>query len=179
MISDILRDHGLGKGINAADKKALIDLVNAADANQSVVKTNIINSLKAKDANLPLTSASTFADIIAAIPSLYIGKKWATGTLAIPGSSSQNPVTVSGLDFIPKTIFVFVSTDPTSTSPSAHCYTAFPTYGNATPSGWKKIDNWATSVFAQQTSAPTNGSFKLCNVSSSSYTDYMRWWAFE
>lgn len=179
MINEILRDHGLGKGLNGADKKALIDVVNAADTNQSVVKTNIINELKAKDANLALTNASTFADIIAAIPSLYIGKKWATGTISIPGAGSQNPVTISGLEFIPKIIFVFTSTDPTSTNPSVHCYTAFPTYGNPTPTGWRKIDNWATSVFAQQTSAPTSGSFKLCNVSSSSYTDYMRWWAFE
>ena len=179
MIIEILRDHGLGKGINGADKKALIELVNAADSNQSTVKTKIINALKAKDATLNLAASSTWIDIHNAIPLIFQGKKWAFGTIAIPGASSQNPVTINGLNFIPKTLFAFASYDPTSTNPSIHCCTAFPTYSNPTPTGWRKIDNWASSVFALQTSAPTSGSFVLCNVSSSSYTDYVRWIAFE
>ncbi|MGF9822611.1 hypothetical protein ABE430_08830 [Brevibacillus agri] len=182
MISEILRDHGLGKGLNGADKKALIDAVNAADTNQSVVKTNIINALKAKDANLSLTNASTFADIVASIPSLYIGKKWATGTCTIQGASGQtNKYTVTGLSFVPKTILAFSAVDPATNPPSFHGYSTVYAYNDAgfTSGKWQRLDTWSTSMFVNQTTAPTTGQFTLTNVSSSAYTDYIRWFAFE
>ncbi|MGG4440497.1 hypothetical protein [Brevibacillus fortis] len=181
MISDILRDHGMGKGINGVDRKALIDIANAADTNQSVVKTIIINNLKAKDPTLAINASSTWADIIAAIPNLYIGKKWATGTVAIPGSSgTNNEVTVTGLGFVPKTIFAFNTGDATSSDVNIHCYTACPSYSNPIFTGWKKVDNWSveSNVIAQST-APTTNSFKLRSTGVTGYTNYIRWFAIE
>lgn len=110
MISDILRDHGMGKGLKAADKQALIDIVNAADANQSAVKTDIVNKLKAKDAALPITSASSWADILAQIPNLYVGKKWATGT---KNTNSSYILSIRGLAFSPNVVLVQLTTGST------------------------------------------------------------------
>ncbi|GED59382.1 hypothetical protein ABER61_16090 [Brevibacillus formosus] len=105
MISDILRDHGMGKGINGADKKALIDIVNAADTNQSTVKTNIVNALNAvsTEKSLGLTAASTWVAIQQAIPQVKTGKKIATGTIS---SLSAQATTSVPLDFVPAIVMV-------------------------------------------------------------------------
>ncbi|GAA4704065.1 hypothetical protein [Brevibacillus fulvus] len=175
MMSEILRDHGLGKGLNGADKKALIDAVNAADTNQSTVKTNIINALLAKDANLPLSNASTFADIIAAIPSIYIGKKWAMGTFSLPGTSSS--YTVTGLGFVPSMILLHYAT--TSDDPTATIDVALQakTYGGSTTTWKQSVAGMSTKTLPA--AKPTGNSFVVTQAFSSSYTMYARWYAFE
>jgi len=103
---DVLRAHGIGKGLNAADKQALIDIVNRADANESVVRTSIVNALNAvsTDNELGLGASSTWADILAKIPQVKTGKKWATGT----STGSNGFVVVTGLSFRPRIILAQV-----------------------------------------------------------------------
>lgn len=112
MISDILRDHGMGKGINGADRKALIDIANAADVNQSVVKTDIVNELNALSTDKPLglTATSTWADIRAAIPQVKNGRKWATGSGNVNYiADAVQSVVISGLKFKPSIVLVYPS----------------------------------------------------------------------
>ncbi|MEK3745861.1 hypothetical protein NST23_24620 [Brevibacillus sp. FSL K6-0770] len=106
MSIDTWRDHGADKGINGADKQALIDLTNAADTNQSTVKTNIATALNAvsTDKALGLTAASTWAEITAKILQVKTGKKYATGTTAI--TTPNQTIVVSGLSFQPRVIIV-------------------------------------------------------------------------
>ncbi|ATF15652.1 hypothetical protein A616_27980 [Brevibacillus brevis X23] len=112
MISDILQDHGMGKGISGADRKALIDIANAADINQSVVKTDIANGLNtlSTDMSLGLTATSTWADIRAAIPLVKNGKKWATGSGNVDyTANTTKSVVISGLNFKPSIVLIFPS----------------------------------------------------------------------
>ncbi|WP_431809869.1 hypothetical protein [Brevibacillus agri] len=107
MISDILWDHGLGKGLKAADKQALIDIHNAADTNQSIVKTDIVNALKAKGIGASLSASSAWNDIRAAIEASNL-KRWASGVIPMQSASQTNTYRISaaGLAFRPATIII-------------------------------------------------------------------------
>ncbi|RAP29170.1 hypothetical protein C2W64_04117 [Brevibacillus laterosporus] len=109
--------------------------------------------------------------------------RWATGTVAIPGSSSfLNTITINGLLFVPTMLIALTSTEPTSINPNFHGYMNIYAYSDTNMTGaktWKRLDNMSNSMFAYQTIAPTTGQFKLTNVSSDAYTDYTRWIAFE
>ncbi|RNB72187.1 hypothetical protein [Brevibacillus panacihumi] len=176
MIGDILRDHGLGKGINGTDKQALIDIANAADANQSVVKTNIVNALNAvsTDQVLGLTDESTWADIQAKIPLVKTGKKWATGLVGTLNNSEMR--TVGGLSFNPSTIIITSQ--------------RITTFGASTATYSKEDDRWITGVgnigniLFPRVVLPTTGttfgtSFDVKNYESSYSFINVRWIAFE
>lgn len=93
MMSEILQDHGLGKGLNGADKKALIDIVNAADINASDVKTAVAIAIKAKDDRLKLTPESSWGEIQLALADFGIDyNKVATGTFTTAASPGTYPV---------------------------------------------------------------------------------------
>ncbi|MDT3416184.1 hypothetical protein QO009_002052 [Brevibacillus aydinogluensis] len=113
---DVLRAHGIGKGLNAADKQALIDIVNRADSNESVIRTSIVNALNAvsTDKALGLNAASAWADILVAIPQVKTGKKWASGTAST--TATVLTITVRGLTFQPKAIFAKSTADDTTGS---------------------------------------------------------------
>ncbi|KZE55709.1 hypothetical protein AV540_26230 [Brevibacillus parabrevis] len=109
---DTWRDHGVDKGINGADKQALINLVNATDVNQSVVKTNVATALNAvsTDKSLGFSSTSTWAEIVAKIPEVKTGKKWATGSVVSAGTLTGSVgylASVSGLSFQPKFVILY------------------------------------------------------------------------
>jgi hypothetical protein len=114
---DVLRAHGIGKGLNAADKQALIDIVNRADSNESVVRTSIINALNAvsTDKALGLSAASTWAEILAKIPQIKTGKKWASGVAPSISEGSYSYVTVTGLGFRPNIIVLIRKADTDGT----------------------------------------------------------------
>jgi hypothetical protein len=179
---DVLRAHGLGKGLNSADKQALIDLVNAADANQSAVKTDIINKLKAKDSTLPLNAASTWADILAAIPQIKIGKKWANGSISV--ISAATAITVSGLNFRPS--FVLVYYHGTGGTP-VHGFNVFNNHTYNDTNFADKLENrsvsWGNTQGIFTASAGTwvinNDGFTLTPNRTGYPSDYALWWAFE
>ncbi|TGV05555.1 hypothetical protein EN829_054470, partial [Mesorhizobium sp. M00.F.Ca.ET.186.01.1.1] len=106
MIIDTWRDHGVDKGINSSDKNILIDLVNAADMNQSAVKTNIATAMNAvsTDKALGLSSASTWAEITAKIPQVKSGKKYASASAVI--TIPNQTIAISGLSFQPRIIVI-------------------------------------------------------------------------
>lgn len=87
-------------GISAADKQALIDIANAAESNNSTIKTDIITKLNAKE--LSIAGEAAWAEIQAAIPGIILGKKFATGTSA----ASTQTLSVVGLTFQPSIIIV-------------------------------------------------------------------------
>jgi hypothetical protein len=107
MDNGILALHGLIAGLKSADKQALIDIVNNAESNQSSIKTNVANALNSASTSnsLDLSSTSTWSDILNAIPNMKTGKKWATGVSgALPANTSEQPLTITGLDFKPSII---------------------------------------------------------------------------
>ncbi|WP_442601734.1 hypothetical protein [Paenibacillus sp. KN14-4R] len=71
-ITDALRVRGIGAsgGVSPTDKQALIDIVNAAEANNDAIKVDVITKLKALNPSLTLTNASTWTEIRAAIASM-------------------------------------------------------------------------------------------------------------
>ncbi|MGO0058662.1 hypothetical protein ACTID9_01110 [Brevibacillus fluminis] len=181
-VSDILRDHGLGKGLNAADKKALIDIVNVADTNQSTVKTNIVNALNAvsTDKALGLVAASTWADIQAAIPQVKTGKRWASGTGKL--GSTTHPqgyfrADVSGLSFTPTIIIV---TSDLSMGVYSATYTmrdgGFNTY-NAHTFAWAIAGNYDYNIGDKATFVNATG-FNLALINASANASF-KWFALE
>lgn len=98
-----IREHGGsfgGGGLKASDKQALIDIVNTAETNQTTIKTNIATVLNSKIGS-SLTNASSWLDVQNAIDNMT-NKKCKSGT----GTASSTTLTVSGLPFTPKLVFV-------------------------------------------------------------------------
>lgn len=98
---------------------SLVALGNAAESNNSTIKSDIITKLNTK--GLTLAGGATWADIQAGIPNITLGKKFAQGvgttgawvpfTVSIDGGSTYTtnnvcPASVSGLSFTPKTILI-------------------------------------------------------------------------
>ncbi|AGR47471.1 tail fiber protein [Brevibacillus phage Abouo] len=143
-------------------------------------KNTLANNISNKGGSATGTeSLQTLANKVASIPT----KRWATGTVTIPGSTGQtNTVTISGLLFVPTMLIALSSSDPSSNNPIFHGYMNTYAYNDTNMTGaktWKRLDNNSTSMFINQLTAPTTGQFKLTNTLSSNYTDYVRWIAFE
>jgi hypothetical protein len=107
------------RGISGVDKQALIDIANEAEANDSDLKTQYINEVNAVDAygGVSLPSDATWLGILAEIPNIKTGKKWAIGSSVIASSSTTFTtgdgtvkawyyVNVAGLDFKPSSIII-------------------------------------------------------------------------
>ncbi|WP_301171017.1 hypothetical protein [Brevibacillus nitrificans] len=109
MMSEILQDHGLGKGLNGADKKALIDIVNAADTNASDVKAAVATAIKAKDDRLRLTPESSWGEIQLALSDLGLDyNKVATGSITTGLPKSSTTEIASGIGFKPKHVIAWM-----------------------------------------------------------------------
>ncbi|MED1790360.1 hypothetical protein P4V47_23330 [Brevibacillus laterosporus] len=143
-------------------------------------KNTLANNISNKGGSATGTeSIQTLANKVASIPT----RRWATGTVTIPGASGQiNTVTISGLLFVPTMLIALSATDPSSNNPNFYGYMNTYAYNDTNMTGaktWKRLDNYSLSMFINQLTAPTTGQFKLTNTSSSNYTDYVRWIAFE
>lgn len=88
------------QGITKADKQKLIEIVNKAEANQSTIKTNIINVLNNK-LKTNLKTDSSWIDIQNVINSTTIAKH-AEGVFEGPAAASFS----LGIDFKPITIIL-------------------------------------------------------------------------
>lgn len=115
----ILRNKG---GLSTADLQALITIVNEAEANESVLRTNYVNAVNAADASINLPSGATWNDILLQIPNLSVGKVGfntgvvTSGTTVAAGQLIANTNTANGyiiegsLPFKPR-IMLFLSTE--------------------------------------------------------------------
>lgn len=95
----ILRNRGLG----GADKQALIDIVNEAEANESDLKQLFIDDINLKDENAELTRNSTWFEILNALSNMEIGKRKRNG---LGVSNGSRRFTITGLDFLPTVIIL-------------------------------------------------------------------------
>lgn len=95
----ILRNRGLG----GADKQALVDIVNEAEANESDLKTQFVDTVNDK-AGSTLPDDATWFDVKNAIGNMT-NKKWASG-IAEGFSGSDGVLRVSDLDFKPSILIV-------------------------------------------------------------------------
>lgn len=116
---DILKDLGIGvpSGLKGADKQSLIDVVNKGLLNESSLKTNVINALNNVNTyGTKLSTSALWGDVLASIPNINTGKKWASGTQAISsGTNTQTTLTITGLSFRPSIVIV-VSTSLNDTN---------------------------------------------------------------
>lgn len=98
------------RGISGVDKRALIEIVNEAEANESVLKTQFKNAVNAVDTDggINIPANATWAEILAQVPNIKTGKKWASGT----ATAISKTLTVTGLTFIPKIFLTkYISTN--------------------------------------------------------------------
>lgn len=102
-ITDALRARGIGsgQGISQTDLTALIDVTNAAEANNDAIKTDVVNKLNALNPALNLTTAASWSTIRAAIASMqYRGAQTITpgpGDIPIPAGYHNGGGKVSGV----------------------------------------------------------------------------------
>lgn len=94
------------RGISAADKQALIEIVNEGERNESDLKTQFIDAVNEVDTdggiNLPVDAP--WAEILANVPNIKTGKKWASGeTQSLPSQTKE--LLLSGLGFNPSYVF--------------------------------------------------------------------------
>lgn len=118
MSDNILALHGLIAGLKSTDKQALINIVNEAEANQSTIKTKIVNVLNNVSTlySLDLTSNSSWNDILNAIPRTKTGKRTASGKASIWNFRAFSTFPIENLDFIPNIIILeYISSESTST----------------------------------------------------------------
>lgn len=104
MSDNILALHGLIAGLKSSDKQALINIVNAAEANQSTIKTNIATGLNTSTGST-LTSSNTWIDIQNVINNLSnTNKKIKSGT--VNSIAAGNSLVISNLTFQPIVVIV-------------------------------------------------------------------------
>jgi hypothetical protein len=178
------------KGISATQKQQLIDIANAAEANQSTIKTNIANALNSK-IGTSLTSANAWTDIINTIPSAN-AKKFASGSgttgttyYTITDSSGSGTstnawlLTVNGLSFKPSKVIIF---HPTNRWLSV--YNADDSYvGNGTNVVYIKLSGVGCyfGTFPQTNIQVVNGGFTLPVATAGDVSGGLscKWYAYE
>lgn len=102
------------RGISAADRQALIDIVNEAERNESDLKTQFIDAVNEVDTDggISLPTNATWAEVLANVPNIKTGKKWMSGDTS--GSGDGNVSVTTG--FTPETVIVLFKQN-TSTYP--------------------------------------------------------------
>lgn len=91
------------RGISSTNLQALIAIVNEAEANESDLKKQFAQAVNEvdMDGGINLPDGAAWAEILAEIPNIKTGKKWATGVINMVGS--ENRLIINGLSFIPTT----------------------------------------------------------------------------
>lgn len=159
-----------GAGLGSADKAALITIANDAEANNSIIKADVITKLNTK--GLSLAAGATWAEIQAQIPNIYIGKKWAFGEATVNITNSQQAVIATGLEFIPKNIFFTLKQN--TTVRSSACGMRRQEDGTYV---WERFYN-NSEAFVVPPSEPTTNSITVRNYAAATLT-YVSWIAFE
>lgn len=96
----ILRNRGLSK----SDLQALITLVNEAEANESVLRTQYVNAVNGANQSIKLPAGATWNDILVQIPKINSDRKrFATGTVQKLAKSVE---VVKDFGFTPNLIIV-------------------------------------------------------------------------
>lgn len=91
----ILRNKG---GLSKADLEALITIVNEAESNESVLRTNYINAVNSADSTINLPNTASWNDVLLQIPNINSSNiRVATGTKT-SGTNSFTFQTGSGTD---------------------------------------------------------------------------------
>lgn len=100
------------RGISADDRQALIDIVNEAERNESDLKTQFIDAVNEVDTDggINLPADAPWAEVLANVPSIKTGKKWASGVF------QENDFIVTGLAFEPSAVIVGKKNSPSSGS---------------------------------------------------------------
>lgn len=108
------------RGISSTELQALIAIVNEAEANESDLKTQFARAVNEvdMDGGINLSDHAAWAEILAQVPNIKTGKKWASGTASSDLNSRVNfilannsrtelsyYITVSGVEFKPSLIF--------------------------------------------------------------------------
>lgn len=147
-------------------KTILASVLNDAEINASIIRSDIITKLNAKGLTIPVGAA--WATIQALIPNILqvtTEKKWATG-VDLTSRASVSTLTISGLTFIPKTILLFNNGPYVSASFLAKNPTTL-------VDAWQNLyqnSNYGEKVTAE----PTTMSFIVMNISSVTMTKL--WW---
>ncbi|APF29004.1 hypothetical protein NPD5_289 [Clostridium sporogenes] len=90
------------QGLTKEDKKKLVDIVNKAEANQSTIKTNIINTLNNKIGS-NLRTDNSWIDVVNAISNATGSKRYISGTAI---TDSRGHIVVSDIPFQPRLVYV-------------------------------------------------------------------------
>lgn len=110
----ILRNRGLSK----SDLQALITIVNEAEANESVLRTQYVNAVNGADETINLPPGATWNDILLQIPNIKTGSRVKVGTVGrevntrqfVRGDNSfvnREYVVISDVDFVPSYVVVY------------------------------------------------------------------------
>ena len=160
------------RGISPSQKQALIDITNAAEANQSTIKTNIANALNSK-IGTSLTSASSWTDMLNAILTAN-AKRWANGNTTL---SSSGEFSVTGLTFQPKTIVLKErNTDPSSSMYVA-CWVDKSILNDSYNATVRVSSN--SSAYVIDSVTTSSSSFTLTISNSDWYSKQISWVAYE
>lgn len=142
------------RGISALQKQALVDIVNAAETNQSSIKTNIATGLNTGTGS-SLTSASSWIDIQNIINNMSnTNKKYKIG---VTNTDTNGVLTVSGLPFRPKS---FILTTTKGTYRGKYSYTEDITMdSNLTLGGYLNSNGSNTAFVLSSVPTITSNSF--------------------
>ncbi|MEH7456314.1 hypothetical protein V7183_03535 [Bacillus sp. JJ1127] len=164
-------------------KKALATVIGSPATSDNTfvqLKTHIQNAKNKGAANLTAkgTSASgteSLDSLMSKIANVNTGKKWATGTGNLPGTTAS--ITISGLTFIPSLLAIVYSSEPNANTPNidvAFTWTDF----SGLNTGWKQsLADMAIKVLPA--TKPNSPQFTIKKAFSDSYTMYYRWYAVE
>ena len=96
------------RGISSADKQALIDIINEAERNESDLKSQFIDAVNEVDTEggIDLPADAPWAEVLANVPSIKTGKKWAIGLFTPTGTSGIRSLTKNGLPFKSKIVII-------------------------------------------------------------------------
>jgi hypothetical protein len=119
---------GLLERMTAAQKTDLINLTNEAETNDSALKTQYINAVNNVDTygGINLAANATWSDILANIPSINTGKKYASGSIA---NYTGGIITVTGLSFQPAIVYLW-EPDVNPANNTVNFLAKHPTTGN-------------------------------------------------
>lgn len=100
-------DVGNKNNLLTSDKTSLVAAINEVFTTGNNVKSDTVGALLSVDDSLPITSESTWQDIINAIGQISTGKKWASGVVPLNEVKGTDLLIISGIDFEPSIVLAF------------------------------------------------------------------------
>ena len=131
--------HGIGdkSTLRTTQKSTIVGAINELFTNANDGKTAVASAVTAK--GVAASPADTFATLAAKIGQINTGKKWASGTVTSSnesidfqfineGSYTERYLTVTGLNFRPNLIFMWITQPNTQSIHVVSLYTKTPIY---------------------------------------------------